>query len=58
MAKDAAEIEDKSMKRGGRLDTVDNPRVLCAASEQYAEPAYGFDSDVSVLELISPDKSP
>jgi hypothetical protein len=44
------------MKQGSRLDAVENPQVLCAASKQYAEPAYGFDLDVAVCFPMGPAK--
>jgi TIR domain len=56
LAKEAAELEGKSLTRGSRLDVVENPRVLCAASKQYAEPAYGFDLDVEVVERYFPKR--
>jgi hypothetical protein len=33
---------------------IRNPQILCAASEQYAEPRYGFKLDVRVLENTFP----
>jgi hypothetical protein len=35
---------------------IENPRVLCAASEQYAEPHLGFHFDVKVLEKTFPQQ--
>lgn len=31
------------------VDRVEDPRILCAASQQYAEPSFGFHLDVQVL---------
>jgi hypothetical protein len=57
LAREASDLEGKSMKkRGDRLDVVENPRVLCAASKQYAEPAYGFDLDVAVVQRYFPNR--
>jgi hypothetical protein len=56
LAKEAVALEGESMKRGGRLDAVENPQVLCAASKQYAEPAYGFDLDVAVVQRYFPKR--
>jgi hypothetical protein len=56
LAKEAAELESKSMKRGSRLEAVENPQVLCAASAQYAEPAFGFDLDVAVVHRYFPGR--
>jgi hypothetical protein len=42
-------IEEQQVRRAASVDRVDNPRILCVASEQYAQPAVGFDLDVGVL---------
>ena len=34
------------------VERIENPRVLCAASSQYAQPSLGFDLDVAVLEQV------
>ena len=54
LAKEAAAIEERTIKRVDRLEVVEHPRVLCAASAQYAEPQYGFDLDIAVLERYFP----
>ena len=56
LAREAAGIEEKVIKRGDRLEVVENPQVLCAASAQYAEPQYGFDLDVGVVERYFPGR--
>jgi hypothetical protein len=35
---------------------IERPSVLCAASEQYAQPSLGFSLDVGVLEKAFPDR--
>jgi TIR domain len=42
-------LEERQMQLAAAVDRVDNPRILCVASEQYAEPSFGFDLDVDVL---------
>jgi len=39
-----------------RLEKIENPRILCAASEQYAQPSFGFHLDVAVLERAFPQR--
>ena len=48
------EIEDKYIQARKGLRTIANPRILCAVSEQYAEPSYGFDLDVAILKKTFP----
>jgi hypothetical protein len=53
----AAEIRDtetKMMAASAGAERIENPRILCAASEQYAQPTLGFDLDVAVLEKTFP----
>lgn len=50
VAKEAGKLEARYARATSGLETVENPRVLCAASEQYAEPQYGFDLDVAIVE--------
>ena len=56
IAAEARELEAKYARRVSKVDVVDNPRVLCAASEQYAQPMYGFDLDVAVVERYFPGR--
>lgn len=56
LAKEAKGIEDTVVKQVHRLEAVENPQVLCAASAQYAEPQYGFDLDVAVVERYFPGR--
>lgn len=56
LAKEAADVESKNTQRVHRLEVVENPRVLCAASAQYAEPAYGFDLDEAVVQRYFPGR--
>lgn len=45
----ARELEAKQ-QQATRIPVVAKPRVLCAASADYAQPQYGFDLDVAVVE--------
>jgi hypothetical protein len=56
IAGEAKELEAKHARQARTIDTIDNPRLLCAASRQYAEPAYGFDLDVAVVERYFPGR--
>ena len=38
------------------MPVVENPRVLCAASKQYAGEGFGFDLDVAVLQSAFPGR--
>jgi hypothetical protein len=42
-------LEERQTQRASTVDRVDNPRILCAATEQYAQPSLGFQLDVEVL---------
>lgn len=53
MASEAAQIE-ADLGRRVRIETVADPRVLCAASEGHAQ--YDFDLDVAVLEACFPGR--
>lgn len=50
LAAELHEIEERQRAKISALPRIDNPRVLCAASAQYAEPAMGFDLDAGVLQ--------
>jgi TIR domain len=54
IAHDLSEIENEHMQAKQALGVIRNPQILCAASEQYAEPRYGFKLDVRVLESTFP----
>ncbi len=54
LAREAGDVERKNTQRVHRLEVVENPRVLCAASAQYAEPEYGFHLDEAVLRRYFP----
>jgi hypothetical protein len=56
VAREAKELEAKYARQPGKAETVENPRVLCAATEQYAQPDYGFDLDVAVVERYFPGR--
>lgn len=56
LAADARALEAKNERKRGDIDFVPSPRILCAASAQYAEAQYGFHLDVGVLERYFPGK--
>ena len=56
IAGEALTLEGRIARAAPDLDIVQNPRVLCAASEQYAERGYGFDMDVKILERHFSDR--
>ena len=53
MAQEVEALEEKYRLSGQDLERIDHPRILCAASEQYAD-HMKFDVDVAVLEGIFP----
>ena len=46
----ARELEAKHQRAATRIPVIAKPRILCAASADYAQPQYGFDLDVAVVE--------
>jgi hypothetical protein len=56
VAHDLGELEKKYMQAKQTIEVIGSPRILCAASEQYAQPAYGFQFDVEVLEKSFPKR--
>lgn len=54
VAAELNEIENKYIAARQSAQVIQNPRILCAASEQYAEPSLGFDLDVAVLKKAFP----
>jgi hypothetical protein len=54
LATEAKALEDRVSRQVHRLEVVENPRVLCAASAQYAEPQYGFDLDTAIVQRYFP----
>lgn len=53
---EAQTLERKYARQVTGVDIVDNPRVLCAATEQYAEEKYGFQFDAAVVERYFPGR--
>jgi hypothetical protein len=51
-ASELRQLEERQLRNADVIERVDNPRVLCAASAQYAEPNFGFHLDVEVLRAI------
>jgi hypothetical protein len=50
VAREAKDLEASYARQASKLETIENPRVLCAASAQYAQPSFGFDLDVGIVE--------
>lgn len=44
------ELEERQRLGTPAVEHIENPRVLCAATEQYAQPRLGFDVDVQIVE--------
>lgn len=49
-------LEEKFIRATQDFEIVENPRILCAASEQFAQPSLGFDLDVGILEKVFPNR--
>ena len=56
IATEAGAIEAKSARRAQNVEVIRSPRVLCAASAEYARPEYGFDLDVTLTERYFPGR--
>ena len=56
MASEAGVIEAKSARRAQNVEVIRSPRVLCAASTEYARPDYAFDLDVTLTERYFPGR--
>lgn len=54
IANQFCQLEKEHKKRQENLERIQNPRVLCAASEQYAE--FKFELDIATLEKIFPGR--
>jgi len=54
LAKEARGIEDTVATHVHRLEVIEHPQVLCAATAQYAEPQYGFDLDTAIVQRYFP----
>jgi TIR domain len=52
MAADMRQLEETHRMAATSIERVENPRILCAASAQYAQPSLGFHLDVAVLEQV------
>lgn len=51
LASELRELEKKYLQARREIETVENPRILCAASEYYSTHSdIGFDADVRILE--------
>ena len=56
VARDLSELEKKYMQEKQAIEVIESPRILCAASEQYAQPDYGFQLDVEVIQKSFPER--
>lgn len=56
IASEVKELEKRYEQARQLLESIESPRVLCAASEQYAQPSLGFHLDVAVLERTFPQQ--
>jgi len=46
-------IREQGVRTDNRVEEIDGPRILCGASEQFAQ--FGFDRDISILRAIFGD---
>jgi hypothetical protein len=44
-----------SQHAASSFETIENPRILCMANEQYSRPEYGFTLDVAAVKAAFPD---
>jgi hypothetical protein len=54
LASEARDLEAQVARQTAGLETIRNPRVLCAATAQYAQPAFEFHRDVAVVQRYFP----
>lgn len=54
IAAEIKDVETRYLKAVRDVEKIENPRILCGASENYAEAKYGFDKDVLLLEKTFP----
>jgi hypothetical protein len=52
MAADLRLLEQSQRLAADSIERIDEPRILCAASPQYAQPSLGFHLDVEVLQRV------
>ena len=48
------DIESEYIRENREVETISNPKILCAASKFYLAPELGFDMDVAILEKTFP----
>lgn len=49
------ELEARVLRAQSETQSIVNPRVLCAASAQYAHADYGFQSDIDIVQRAFPE---
>jgi hypothetical protein len=52
MAADMRLLEQAQRLSADSIERIEEPRILCAASPQYAQPSLGFQHDVEVLQRV------
>jgi len=52
LAADLRQLQAVPPGAASAIERIEEPRILCAASPQYAQPSLGFDLDVAVLEQV------
>ena len=56
LAAELGAVEARHAASRPAIEVVRNPRILCAANAQYAQPPYGFDLDVAAVEAAFPGR--
>lgn len=56
LAAQIGDVEKQYIQAGDGFETVKNPKILCAASKEFAEPRFGFNLDIVALEKAFPNR--
>jgi TIR domain len=56
LAREATDIEAQYALVARKVEIIQDPHVLCGATEQYSQPAFGFELDVGILERYFPGR--
>jgi hypothetical protein len=56
LAEEIRQVEQRYALALEAQNRIENPRILCAATDQYAQPELGFDLDVEAVERSFPGK--
>ena len=57
VAAEFAAVEAAHASSRPSLEVIRSPRILCAASAQYAQPEFAFDLDIGVIEAAFPGRA-